>query len=162
MTQDQHFLQIATRLGFDPAAEIRIGGNYTPLLRCDDDIYVSGQVPRIGDQVEVVGAVGAEVSLAEAQRAAGIAIVRALALLQRELGSLAHVRQVLRITVYVRSAPDFTQQSEVADGASQVLFDVLGDAGRHTRTSVGVAQLPKGAAVEIDLVARIVSCSAGA
>ena len=96
MTPDQRFLQIATHLGFDPAAEIKIGGNYTALLRCDDDVFVSGQIPRIGEQIAVVGTVGAEVSLAEAQRAAQISAVRALALLQRELGALARVRQILR------------------------------------------------------------------
>jgi enamine deaminase RidA (YjgF/YER057c/UK114 family) len=157
MTPDQRFLQIATRLGFEPAAEIKIGGNYTALLRCDDDVFVSGQIPRIGEQIAVVGAVGTEVSLAEAQRAAQISAVRALALLQRELGSLERVRQILRVTVYVRSAADFTHHSEVADGASNLLHEVLGAAGRHTRNSVGVLQLPKGAAVEIDLQARVVS-----
>ncbi|MFM2057323.1 MAG: hypothetical protein RLY71_1708 [Pseudomonadota bacterium] len=159
MTPDQRFLQIATRLGFDPAAEIKIGGHYTALLRCDDDVFVSGQIPRIGEQIAVVGAVGAEVSMAEAQRAAQISAVRALALLQRELGSLARVRQILRMTVYVRSAADFTQHSEVADGASNLLHEILGAAGRHTRTSVGVLQLPKGATVEIDLQARVVSAT---
>ena len=67
--------------------------------------------------------------------------------------------QILRLTVYVRSAADFTQHSEVADGASNLLHEILGSAGRHTRTSVGVLQLPKGAAVEIDLQARVVSAT---
>ena len=79
----------------------------------------------------------------------------ALALLQRALGSLDAVQSILRITVYVQSAPTFTQQSEVADGASEVLFAVLGDAGAHTRTSVGVLQLPKNATVEVDLIASV-------
>ncbi len=79
--------------------------------------------------------------------------MRALALLQRTLGSLESIAAVLRITVYVRSAAHFTQHSEVADGASDVLCRVLGPRGVHTRTSVGVMQLPKGAAVELDVVA---------
>jgi enamine deaminase RidA (YjgF/YER057c/UK114 family) len=71
------------------------------------------------------------------------------------VGSLEAIAAILRITVYVRSAPTFTQQSEVADGASDVLCRLLGPRGVHTRTSVGVLQLPKGAAVELDLVARV-------
>lgn len=81
--------------------------------------------------------------------------MRALALLQRAVGSLDTVQSILRISVYVQSAPTFTQQSEVADDASEVLFAVLGDAGAHTRTSVGVLQLPKNATVEVDLIASV-------
>jgi enamine deaminase RidA (YjgF/YER057c/UK114 family) len=81
--------------------------------------------------------------------------MRALALLKHSLGSLERVKAVPRISVFVQSAQDFTQQSEVADGASEVLFHVLGPAGAHTRTSVGVFQLPKNATVEVDLIATV-------
>jgi enamine deaminase RidA (YjgF/YER057c/UK114 family) len=81
--------------------------------------------------------------------------MRALALLQRSLGSLDHVKAILSISVFVQSAQHFTEQSEVADGASEVLFKVLGPAGAHTRTSVGVFQLPKNATVELSLVASV-------
>src|SRR5262245_39859772 len=154
-SRDLKFREAAKAVGFDPDSEIKVGGDYVPLLRSGYEVWVSGQVPRIGDKIAVGGKVGAEVSLQDAQRAAKISTIRILALLLRELGSLDQVKQVLRITVYVHSAPDFTQQSEVADGASAVLKEVLGAAGTHTRTSVGAAQLPKGAAVEIDLVAAI-------
>jgi enamine deaminase RidA (YjgF/YER057c/UK114 family) len=103
----------------------------------------------------ITGAVGEDVSLKQAQVGAEICVLRALALLQNQLGSLSKIKQILRITVYVHSAQNFTQQSEVADGASGILFRVLGEAGRHTRTSVGVAQRPKGATVELDLIAAI-------
>ena len=92
-------------------------------------------------------------TLNHAQLAAKVCAMRALALLQRELGSLEKVRQILRVTVYTQSAPDFTQQSEVADAASELLHSVLGEPGKHTRTSVGVYQLPKNASVELDLMA---------
>jgi enamine deaminase RidA (YjgF/YER057c/UK114 family) len=81
--------------------------------------------------------------------------MRALALLQREMGTLDKVAAILRITVYVQCADHFTQQSEVADGASELLYRILGEAGAHTRTSVGVFQLPKNATVELDLVAAV-------
>lgn len=91
--------------------------------------------------------------LPEAQLAARICALRALALLQRSLGSLDPVQRILRITVDVQFAQNFTQQSEVADAASDLLHAILGEAGAHTRTSVGVFQLPKNATVEIDLIA---------
>ena len=158
MTQsaDTRFLEQAQQLGYSFDGDIKIGGNYVPLVRDGHHLYVSGQIPRVGNTVVVMGAVGAVVSLNDAQKAAKVCVMRALALLQRALGSLEHIQSVPRITVYVQSAPNFTQQSEVADGASEVLFHVLGpQAGAHSRTSVGVLQLPKNAAVEIDLIASV-------
>jgi enamine deaminase RidA (YjgF/YER057c/UK114 family) len=151
--RDTKLKELAAAHSFDIDAEIKIGGSYVSLLRHGSDVFVSGQIPRVGDKVVVRGKVGADVSLSDAQRAARICALRALALLRRELGTLDEVKQILRITVYVHSAADFTQQSEVADGASALFQEVLGAAGLHTRTSVGVVQLPKDAAVEVDLVA---------
>ena len=155
MSRDNQFTKEAAALGYSFDGEIKIGGNYVPLVRDGNHIYVSGQIPRVENTVVVVGAAGTEVTLAQAQVAAKICIMRALALLQRSLGSLEHVRAIPRITVYVQSAQTFTQQSEVADGASEILFSVLGTSGAHTRTSVGVLQLPKNATVEVDLIATI-------
>ena len=158
MTQsaDARFLEQAQQLGYSFDGEIKIGGNYVPLVRDGHHLYVSGQIPRVGNTVVVTGAVGAEVSLVDAQKAAKVCVMRGLALLQRALGGLEHIQSVPRINVYVQSASTFTQQSEVADGASEVLFQVLGpQAGAHSRTSVGVLQLPKNAAVEIDLIASV-------
>jgi enamine deaminase RidA (YjgF/YER057c/UK114 family) len=152
-TRDQRFTQAASDLGYSFDGEIKIGGNYVALVRDSDTIYISGQVPRVGNDVVVTGRVGATVDLAGAQLAAKICVMRALALLQRSLGTLDNVRAILRITVFMQCTPEFTQQSEVADGASELLFSILGDAGAHTRTSVGVQQLPKNASVEIDLIA---------
>ena len=160
MTADDRFDTVACELGHRFDGEIKIGGNYVPLVQDGDRIYVSGQIPRVGDHVLFVGAVGDQVDLNAAKTAAKVAVMRALALLQRAVGSLDAIRAVPRITVYVRSAAGFTQQSEVADGASEVLFKVLGPAGAHSRPSVGVLQLPKGAAVEVDLIASV-SANAG-
>lgn len=155
-TADAKFLEQAKLLGYSFEGDIKIGGNYVPLVRDGNHIYVSGQIPRVNNTVVVTGAVGADVSLADAQKAAKVCVMRALALLQRAVGSLDQLQSVLRITVYVQSAPAFTQQSEVADGASELLFAVLGEqVGAHSRTSVGVLQLPKNASVEIDLIASV-------
>jgi len=155
MSRDALFRQAAVELGFAPDAEIVKGGNYVPLLRDGDTVYVSGQVPRIGTEVVVTGRAGGEVTLEQARYGAKVCVLRALALLQRELGGLEPVRRILRVTVYVQCTPDFTQQSEVADAASGLLYDILGAAGTHTRTSVGVYQLPKNATVELDLIAAV-------
>ena len=157
MSRDARFEEQAQALGYRFDGEIKIGGNYVPLVRDGHHIYLSGQIPRVGDTVVVTGAAGAGAgaSLADAQKAAKVCAMRALALLQRAVGSLDAVQSILRISVYLQSAPTFTQQSEVADGASEVLFAVLGDAGAHTRTSVGVLQLPKNATVEVDLIASV-------
>lgn len=155
MSRDDRFDEEASALGYRFDGEIRIGGNYVPLVRDGDRVYVSGQIPRVDDTVVVVGPAGSEVPLARAQVAARVCAMRALALLQRSLGTLERVRAVPRICVYVQSAPTFTQQSEVADGASEVLFRILGPAGAHSRTSVGVLQLPKNATVEVDLIATV-------
>ena len=157
MTRDDAFAQACATLGYSFDGEIKVGGHYVPLVRDGTVMYVSGQIPRVGNDIVVVGRAGAEVTLAQAQLGAKICVLRALALLQRSLGGLDRIRAMLRITVYVRSAEDFTLQSEVADGASDLLLAILGEAGAHTRTSVGVYQLPKGATVEIDLVVAIVA-----
>ncbi len=142
--------------GFDPAVPLQIGGRYTSLVRDGRTLYLSGQIPRVGDHVAVTGVVGAEVSMERAKRAAAICALRALALLRQELGSLNKLQAVLRMTVFVHCEAGFTQQSEVADGASDLIWRVLGPAGAHTRTSVGVLQLPKNASVEVDLIATAV------
>jgi enamine deaminase RidA (YjgF/YER057c/UK114 family) len=150
---DKRFQEAAAALGYSFDGEIKVGGDYVPLVRDGTTLYVSGQVPRVGSTVVVTGRVGDAVELAQAQRAAKVCAMRALALLQRELGSLDRVRHILRVTVYTQCTADFAQHSEVADGASGLLHAVLGEAGKHTRTSVGVYQLPKNASVEIDLIA---------
>ncbi|SFM64595.1 RidA family protein [Variovorax sp. OV329] len=156
MSRDSRFKEAADRLGYSFDDEIKIGGNYVPLTRHGGLVFVSGQIPRVRDTVVVTGAVGAEVPLERARMGASICIMRALALLKRSLGSLEPIEGIMRIGVYVQSAPSFTQQSEVADAASDLLLSILGaDAGAHSRTSVGVIQLPKSASVEIDLVAAV-------
>lgn len=156
MARDTLFQQAAQTLGYNFDGEIKIGGNYVPVVRHGKEVYISGQIPRVDDTVVVTGRVGTDVILPHAQLAARICAMRALALLQRSLGSLDQIARILRITVYVQCTQDFTQQSEVADAASNLLYSILGEAGAHTRTSVGVFQLPKNATVEIDLIAASV------
>lgn len=154
MSRFELFNQVASELGYDFSGEIKVGGNYVPILKHENLIYISGQIPRVGDKVVIQGAVGGAVTLEDAQKAAKVCVMRALALVNQSVG-LDAVKGVLRISVYVQSENGFTQQSEVSDGASEVLYKVFGDVGIHTRTSVGVFQLPKNAPVEIDLIFAI-------
>lgn len=155
MSRDDEFARAAAALGHAFDGELRKGGHYDPVVRDGRQVWVSGQVPRVGDAVVVTGRAGADVTLAKAQRAARICVLRALALLQRTLGSLEPVTAIPRMTVYVQVAEGFTQISEVADAASELLYAILGRAGAHTRSAVGVYQLPKNATVELDLVAAV-------
>jgi enamine deaminase RidA (YjgF/YER057c/UK114 family) len=155
---DAAFTRAALALGHSFEGEIRIGGNYTSLVKHGDTAHISGQVPRVGDVIVVTGRVGmpgAEVPLSQAQHAAKICVMRALAILRQTFGSLASVKQILRVTVYTQCTADFTQQSEVADAASDLLHEILGERGTHSRTSIGVYQLPKNASVELDMIAAI-------
>lgn len=154
-TADARFAAQCDALGVAFEANVQPGANYDVAVEHDGQLWISGQVPRVQGTIAVTGALGDGVALADGRRASAICVLRALAIAQQRLGTLARVARVLRMTVYVHSAPTFTQQSEVGDGASGILYEVFAPNGAHTRTSIGVAQLPKGAAVEIDLVLAV-------
>jgi enamine deaminase RidA (YjgF/YER057c/UK114 family) len=115
----------------------------------------SGQLPRIAGELTCIGILGRTVTVDEGRAAAAVCALNALSVLEVALGSLDRVERVLTVTGYVASAPDFHQQPSVVDGASRVLFDVFGPAGRHTRSAVGVAALPRGGAVEIEVTVAV-------
>ena len=132
------------------------GARYAAVVVHGDVAYVSGQLPREGDRVVVAGKLGRDVGVVDGQKGARIALLRALAALRDELGDLERVRQILKLTVYVNSTEDFVDHSAVADGASTLIHELFGpDLGRHARTSVGVAQLPRNGCVELDLVVAL-------
>ena len=115
----------------------------------------SGQLPRIAGKLTCLGRLGDDVSVEEGREAAAVCALNALAVLEAALGSLDRVERVLAVMGYVASAPDFHEQPAVVDGASRVLADVFGDAGRHTRSAIGVAALPRGGAVEIEVTVAV-------
>ena len=132
------------------------GARYAAVVVHDGLAHVSGQLPREGDRVVVAGKLGRDVDIAAAQKGARIALLRGLAALRDELGDLGRVRQILKLTVYVNSTDDFIDHSAVADGASTLIYDLFGpERGKHARTSVGVAQLPRNGCVELDLVVAL-------
>ena len=115
----------------------------------------SGQLPRIAGELTCIGRLGDTVTVEEGHEAAAVCALNALAVLEEALGSLDRVERVLTVTGYVASAPDFHHQPTVVDGASKILFDVFGEAGRHTRSAIGVAALPRGGAVEIEVTVAL-------
>lgn len=154
-TRDGRFEQALAELNLSFEDDIKPGANYEVAVEHGGEIYVSGMIPRVRGVIAVTGRVGEATSLDQARQAARISVLRSLAILRKQLGTLDRVARVLRMTVYVQSAADFTQQSEVADAASDLLYAIFAPDGGHTRTSVGVYQLPKNAAIELDMVAAV-------
>jgi enamine deaminase RidA (YjgF/YER057c/UK114 family) len=128
---------------------------YVPVTIHAGVAYVSGQLPKVDGEVRVFGKVGAEVSMDEAQEAARICILQGLACLVDAIGGSDRIEKILKVNGYVASAPGFNDQPKVLDAASFLLVEALGDAGRHARAAVGVAELPRNAPVEIELVAAV-------
>lgn len=117
-----------------------------------DTVYASGQVPFDGDQLVCVGKVDSEVSFDEAKAAAALCAANVLRCVRKELGSLDAIERVVRITGYVNSDLNFTDQHLVINGASELVRQVFGEAGRHARTALGMGQLPLGSAVEVEMI----------
>jgi enamine deaminase RidA (YjgF/YER057c/UK114 family) len=128
---------------------------YLPAVRTGNYVYTAGQLPTTGGQLMMTGKVGAGVSLEEAAGLARVCALNALAAVVSVTGSLSAVRRVVKVTGFVASAPDFTGQAQVINGASELLQDVFGEAGRHARSAVGMAVLPLDSPVEVELIAEV-------
>jgi enamine deaminase RidA (YjgF/YER057c/UK114 family) len=129
--------------------------SYVPVVVSGGFAFVAGQVAMAEGTVQSPGKLGAEVSVGEGQAAARRCALQALAALEEELGDLDRVTRIVQVTVFVASGEGFTDQPKVANGASDVLVEVFGDAGRHARAAVGVAELPLGGPVEVAVIARV-------
>ena len=129
-------------------------GNYVGCVVDGDIIYVGGHGPTDGATV-VTGKVGANVPLQEAKRAARLTGLSILATLDAELGDLDRIERIIKVFGMVNCAPGFNQTPAVIDGCSDLLVEVFGEAGRHTRSAVGLAELPFDIAVEIELIAKL-------
>jgi enamine deaminase RidA (YjgF/YER057c/UK114 family) len=128
---------------------------YVPAVRTGSLVYTAGQVPKRGDDYLYTGKVGGEVTPEQAIECARQCALNAIAALKSEVGELSQVRRIVKVVVFVASAPDFTGQPTVANGASELLGDAFGDSGRHARSAVGVAVLPLDVPVEVELIAEV-------
>jgi enamine deaminase RidA (YjgF/YER057c/UK114 family) len=128
---------------------------YVPAVRFEDLVYTAGQLPLLNGTLRAVGRVDAEVSLEDAAECARIAALNGLAAVADLTGDLDVIRRIVKVVVYVASASGFTDQPLVANGASGLLKEIFGEAGRHARSTVGVAALPLDAPVEVELVVAV-------
>jgi enamine deaminase RidA (YjgF/YER057c/UK114 family) len=130
-------------------------GAYVPAVRTGPYVYTSGQVPMVDGELPATGKVGAEVDPETGKQLARQCVLNALAAVKAEVGELARVRRVVKVVGFVASAPTFTGQSQVINGASELLAEVFGDAGRHARSAVGMAVLPLDSPVEVELIVEV-------
>jgi enamine deaminase RidA (YjgF/YER057c/UK114 family) len=128
---------------------------YIPAVRSGNHVFTSGQLPMREGQLIATGKVGGEVTQEEAVECARQCGLNALAAVRAELGELSAVKRVVKVVAFVASTPDFTGQPLVANGVSELLGEVFGDAGRHARSAVGVPVLPLDAPVEVELVVEV-------
>ena len=126
--------------------------NYVPHLIAGNLLFISGQISKAGDGTITKGRLGAELGVGEGQAAARICALNILSQAKAALGELDRIERLVKITGFVNATAEFTEHPQVVNGASDLLVEVLGDAGRHTRAAVGVASLPVGCAVEVDAI----------
>jgi enamine deaminase RidA (YjgF/YER057c/UK114 family) len=130
-------------------------GNFDLVVQTGNLIYVAGSIALADGGIAFTGRLGGDMDIAEGQRSARGAAEAILAAAHQYLGSLDRVTRVVRLTAYVTSAPGFGDQPKVVNGASDLMIEVFGDAGRHARSAIGVAELPLGASVEVEAIFEV-------
>ncbi len=128
---------------------------YVPAVRTGTYVYTSGQLPTVDGKLPAVGKVGAEVSAQDAAGMARTCALNALAAAASAAGGLEAIRRIVKVTGFVASAPGFGSQAQVINGASELLIEVFGEDGKHSRSAIGVAELPLNAPVEVELIAEV-------
>lgn len=130
-------------------------GSYIPVVKTGSLLFVSGQIPIKDGKVAFQGRVPDTVSIGDAQEAAKVCIINALAQIKSNIGSLDKVSKIVRVSGFVNSSQNFYEQPKIINAASDLLFDIFGESGKHSRIAIGVASLPMNSAVEIDIIAEI-------
>jgi enamine deaminase RidA (YjgF/YER057c/UK114 family) len=142
-------------LGLEVPEVVAPLASYLPVARTGTLVYTSGQLPMVKGELAATGKVGAEIDPERAAELARTCALNAIAAVKAEVGELSRVRRIVKVVGFVASAPDFYGQPQVINGASDLLGEVFGDAGRHARSAVGVAVLPRDAPVEVELIAEV-------
>ncbi len=148
--------QKLVELGINLPKAAAPAANYIPYTIAGKILTISGQIPMGPNGIEFVAKLGADCDLATGQAAARLCAINILAQAKAALGELGNIKQVMKIQGFVNSTADFTDHPEVVNGASDLLVEVLGSAGKHARAAVGMSSLPRGVAVEVDAVIEIV------
>jgi enamine deaminase RidA (YjgF/YER057c/UK114 family) len=129
--------------------------SYIPAKQSGKLIFTAGQLPMVNGELISKGLLGQDVQIEEANKAAQICTLNALAAIKGVIGDLDRIKQIVRVVGYVASVPTFTQQPAVVNGASELLLEIFGEAGKHARSAVGMAVLPLNASVEIELTVEV-------
>ncbi len=130
-------------------------GSYDPWVRTGNLVLTSGQIPWLGKELAYTGRLGDELTVDEGYQAARLCAINAIAQLKAAAGELSRVKQIVRLDGFVHSAPGFQSQAQVLNGASELLNDVFGTAGRHTRVALGISEMPMNAAVQLSITAEL-------
>lgn len=131
--------------------------NYVPVVRVGELLFLSGVLPSRDGQLVMIGKLGQNLSIEQGMEASRIAVLNGLSIIQSEAGSLDRVKRIVKMVGHIASAPGFTDQPKVLNGASDLLVSLFGEAGRHARVAVGAAELPRQAPVEIELIVQLLS-----
>ena len=129
--------------------------NYVPVVRAGDLLFLSGVLPSRDGQLILTGKLGQGITIEQGMEAAKVAALNALAIVRSEVGSLDKVKRIVKMVGHIASAPGFTDQPQVLNGASDLLVAIFGDAGKHARVAVGAAELPRQAPLEIELIVQV-------
>ena len=142
-------------LGISVPHVARPVASYAPAVLSGIHIFVSGQLPMVEGKLRYAGRVGQDVSVDEAKECARIAALNCLAAVRGLVGTLDRIKRIVRVTGFVRSGDDFKDHPAVVNGASDLLVEIFGEAGRHARSAVGASSLPLGAPVEVEMIVEI-------
>lgn len=142
-------------LGFELPDTPKPLAAYIPALKTGEYVFTSGQVPIVIGELKYTGKVGYDLSIEEGQKAAQICALNGLSAIKGVINDLDNIKQIVKVTVFVNSADGFTDQPKVANGASELLGEIFGDAGKHVRSAVGVNELPVDSAVEIEMIVKV-------
>lgn len=128
---------------------------YIPALKTGKYVYTSGQIPMVKGELKYAGKIGKDLTVEDGQKAAQICALNALSAIKGVAGNLDNIERIIKVVVFVNSADGFTGQPKVANGASEFLGEIFGDAGKHVRSAVGVNELPINSAVEIEMIVSL-------
>ncbi|OQW36058.1 MAG: hypothetical protein A4E19_15360 [Nitrospira sp. SG-bin1] len=151
MSYEQRLKRLALELPNPPKPV----ANYVPVVRAGNLLFLSGVLPSRDGQLVMIGKLGGDLTIEQGVEAARVAVMNGLSIIRSEAGSLDRVKQIVKMVGHIASAPGFTDQPHVLNGASDLLVSLFGEAGRHARVAVGAAELPRQAPVEIELIVEL-------
>jgi enamine deaminase RidA (YjgF/YER057c/UK114 family) len=142
-------------LGYEVPETAKPLAAYIPALTVDDLVFTAGQLPIVKGEIKYIGKVGKDISQEDGVKAAEICALNCLSAIKSVIGDLNKIERIVKLTVFVNSAEGFTNQPQVANGASELIGKIFGDKGAHVRSAVGVNELPRNGAVEIEMIVKL-------